>query len=111
MSCKLDIKLFVESLFEGCKIPNVSGIHVRMSDNSIWHIEIEDDYRGKIYVLINRDRMGYFKQLREKSRGYEYIFNQQYRVGIRNGLNEYEEFMKNICEGNQLILFRSASHV
>jgi len=48
--------------------------------------------------------MGFFETLPEKPRGYEYSFQQEYRVGINKGLNEYESFIKYICKSNPLIL-------
>ena len=97
---------FVESLFESCKKPNMSGIYIELSDNSILHVEIKE--RGeRIFVYMNAISMGFFEKLPDEPRGYKYIFNQQYRVGIRKGLNDYEFFMRNICN-NPVILFLNA---
>ncbi|KAA6329497.1 hypothetical protein EZS27_021704 [termite gut metagenome] len=103
---KSAILLFVESLFEGIKIPNITGIHIEMSDNSILNVILEE-INGKVSVKINNVLMGFFESLPDKPRGYEYGFHQQYGIGIRNGLNSHETFTKAICD-NPFILFSSA---
>lgn len=103
---KSNILLFVESLFESSRIPDLTGIHIKMSDNSILNIILEER-SGKVYVKINNVLMGFLESLPDKPRGYEYRFHQQYRVGIRNGLNSHEDFIKAVCD-NPIILFLSA---
>lgn len=96
---------FVNSLFDNIKESGKQGIHIRMENNEIYTIKLFLN-RDMVEVTINGDVMGVFQEM--DARGYKYKFNQKYRVGIRKGLTSKENFIKNVCQLNPLILFHSA---
>ncbi len=100
-----NLKEFVEQLFESSKEQHVSGIHIRMDDNTILNVRIYES-RGCVYVEMDGIAMGYFEPMTQ--RGYKCRFVQRYRVGIRKGLTRNELFMQNICETDEFIFLQKA---
>lgn len=95
---------FAYDLFSNIKEDGVSGIYISMPQGMV-KVNIVPD-GSRVFIYMDDRKMGYFEKI--DYRGYEYVFHQQYRVGIRNGLTANENLMKNICEMNDLIDFHSA---
>ena len=100
----MDLYNFVNSLFDRIKEKGVSGTYISMPYGMVKVNIVPDGSRVVIYM--DDQRMGYFEKV--NYRGYEYVFHQRHRDGIRSGLTTNEKLMKGICEMNDLIDFYSA---
>lgn len=100
----MDLYNFVNSLFDRIKEKGVSGTYISMPYGMV-KVNIVPD-GSRVVIFMNDQRMGYFEKV--NYRGYEYVFHQRHRDGIRSGLTANEELMKNICDKNHLIDFHSA---
>lgn len=96
---------FVKNLFEKIKQPNTQNTYIQRANGVMVKFDIVPD-GCRACIWMDGVKMGYFEEA--DYRGYEYVFHQQYRIGIRNGLTPNESLMKSICETNGLIDFHNA---
>lgn len=89
---------FVQSLFECQGKPLSDGaISIEMTGTPRFLVVLlyEDKDKNIVEVKINGDSMGIFREYTEQ--GYQYEFEQRYRVGIRNGRTSAEQYMEDTC--------------
>lgn len=90
--------LFVKSLFDGQGKELSDGtISIEMIGNPRFLVVrlYEDKDENTVEVKINGDNMGVFREYSRQ--GYQYEFEQRYRVGIRNGRTVAEQYMEDTC--------------
>ena len=100
----MDLYNFVNSLFDRIKENGVSGTYISMPYGMV-KVNIVPD-GSRVFIYMDDIKMGYFEKV--DYRGYEYVFHQQYRIGIQRCPTENEKAMKNICEMHDIIDFHSA---
>ena len=89
---------FVKSIFEGQgKELSDGAICIEMDGNlrSLMVRLYEDKDKNTIEININGNSMGVFREY--KGQGYQYEFEQRYRVGIRNGRTTAEQYLEDTC--------------
>lgn len=102
---------FVESIFEeqGIRLSNGDfSIETAYDKPKFFVIHLVKE-QNEVVVYINKTLIGYFRQYTEQ--GYQYEFQQSYRVNIRKGRTKEEQFMEDICIFfNDKVLLRKAYH-
>lgn len=89
---------FVKSLFEGQgKKISDEAISIEMIGTPHFLVVrlYEDKNKNTIEININGNSMGVFREY--KGQGYQYEFEQRYRVGIRNGRTTAEQYLEDTC--------------
>lgn len=94
---------FVNSLIDNIKQGGVIRTYISMPYGMV-KVNIVPD-GSRVFIYMDDQKMGYFEKV--NYRGYEYVFHQRPRDGIRRGLTANEKLMKNICDMNELIDFHS----
>lgn len=89
----------VEHCFDSVK-ENVSGIHIRMADNSMTDAELVEGEHKKVTVFMNGVEMGTFEPY--DAQGYFALFNQKRRPELRTGSTMQDTMLKAICENNNV---------
>ncbi|MGM9851028.1 MAG: hypothetical protein ACI306_02670 [Muribaculaceae bacterium] len=101
---------FVKSIFEGQgKELSDGAICIEMDGNlrSLMVRLYEDKDKNTVEVIVDRDKMGFFREYR--GQGYQYEFVQRYRTGMRNGRTSAEQYMEDTCVLHKdIIHFRNA---
>lgn len=103
---------YISSIFasQGKKLSN-GDYCIEMADDKPKYLVVHlyyDTSHKTIEVSINKEVMGTFVEFDNK--GYKFKFKQLYREKIRNGRTVAEQFMEDICNGDDYILLEKAYH-
>lgn len=107
---KSEILSYAESMFlpVGKRISN--GISIEMENGERLVVSFFERIDGKeVEISIGQTVMGVLKIYSKQ--GYSFVFEQKYRVGIRNGRTLEEQFVEDTCNVcNDKVLLQKAYH-
>lgn len=101
----------VDSMFIGQGKDLQNGYSIEMDGTPRFLVVrlYDDKEHNAVEISINGVPMGKFRPY--SNQGYKLIFEQRYRVGMRNGLTSAERYMEDTCKFyNDTVLLQKAYH-